>query len=388
MVQAACGDALIMKLLWLIPLTVDGAFQFTSKNEMARGLKEQGHQMETVVAYREEKVPLDGFTRVDYVHTPPSSIMSRLRFHWRMFFAALNTDAEAVMFGSQVCHFLPLLRLLALFREQRPVYLLDIRTIPVDLDHGWRSKREVWRYNAAIRLADWFCDGITVITPMLGETVRPHLRRIKGDLGVWTSGVCLEHFEPEGDSMRDQLGLGGKKVLLYHGTLSPNRGLQDAIRALALLSDRYPDLVFLIVGDGKGKQELEALAGETGLVDRILFTGKVPYSDVPRYVRVADISILPFPDIVWWRVSSPIKLMEYLAMGTPIVATDIPAHRWVAEQTGGVELAVDSSPEKLAAAISNVIEKDYTPVPRSMLEDVISWRRQARSLVEFVEQLV
>lgn len=377
-----------MKILWLIPLTVDGAFQFTSKNEMARGLTEQGHEMETVVAYRSEKIPLDGFSHVDYVHTPPSSILSRVRFHWKMFAAALGTDAEAVMFGSQVCHFLPFLRLLASFRARRPVYILDIRTIPVDLDDGWRSKREVWRYNAAIRLADRFCDGITVITPMLGETVKPHLKRIKGELGVWTSGVCLEHFEPEGVSMREALSLGEKKVLLYHGTLSPNRGLQDAIRALALLKDRYPELVFLIVGDGKGKQELESLATSMNLTDRVIFTGKVPYSDVPKYVRTADISILPFPDIVWWRVSSPIKLMEYLVMGVPIVATDIPAHRWVSDQTGGVELAVDSSPDNLAAAISSLFEKGSVPVPRAMLEEVISWKRQARSLVDFVENFV
>ncbi len=376
-----------MKIVWLIPLTVDGAFQFTSKNEMARGLAEQGHEMETVVAYRKEKIPLDGFSHVEYVHTPPSSVAARVRFHWRMFSAALATDAEAVMFGSQVCHLLPFLRLFALFRGRRPRYVLDIRTIPVDLDHGWRSKREVWRYNAAIRLADRFCDGMTVITPMLGDTVRPHLKHIRGELGVWTSGVCLEHFEPEGGSMRLELGLDNKRVLLYHGTLSPNRGLQDAIRAVASLKDRYPDLVFLIVGDGKGKAELEALASDMAISERVIFTGKVPYADVPKYVRTADVAILPFPDIVWWRVSSPIKLMEYLAMGIPIVATDIPAHRWVSDQTGGVELAIDSLPENLAVAIANLIEKGSAPVARPMLEEIISWKRQARSLVRYIEKL-
>jgi len=291
-----------------------------------------------------------------------------------------------VMFGSQACHFLPLLRLLSAFRKRRPVYTLDIRTVPVDLDHGWRSKLEVWRYNSAIRLADRFCEGITVITPMLGETVEPHLKRIR-NLGVWTSGVCLEHFEPVGDSMREELRLSDKKVMLYHGTLSPNRGLQDAIRALSLLKGKYTDLVFLIVGDGKGRQELEDLSVAMNLTERVIFTGKVPYIDVPKYVRTADISILPFPDITWWRVSSPIKLMEYLAMGLPIVATDIPAHRWVSEQTSGVELAADSSPENLASAVSHLLEGNNTPVSRSMLEGIISWRSQARSLVRYIENI-
>ena len=54
-----------------------------------------------------------------------------------------------------------------------------------------------------------FCDGVTVITPMLGETVRPYLRRLESKMGVWTSGVCLDHFERTGANMREELALEG-----------------------------------------------------------------------------------------------------------------------------------------------------------------------------------
>lgn len=374
-----------MKILWLIPITVDRTFQFTSKNELARGLREQGHEIETVVAYEAEKIALDGFSAVEYVRTGRGTFQV-LRFHWRMLRAAFRTDADAVLFGTQAAHLIPLSRLRGIVGP-RPKLALDIRTVPVDLDSGWASRIGVMRYELALWLANQFADGVTVITPMLGETVKGKLKKLAPKIGVWTSGVCLEHFEREGADARAELGLVGKKVLFHHGTLSPNRGLQEAIRALERLKDDVPDLVFLMVGDGTGRPELERQAREAGVADRVIFTGKVPYREIPSYVRSCDVAILPFPDIDWWAVSSPIKLMEYLALGVRIVATDIPAHRWLADQTGGVLLAKNSKVETLAEAISSSLSERPQAVPRNELENIVSWRRQASRLVEFLAAL-
>ena len=316
-----------MRLHWIIPLTVDAAFQFTSKNEMARAVRGLGHDITTTVGYINNKIELDGFTSVDYIHTPAKSLISKLLFHWKLLKSVWASNADVVMFGVQAAHLIPFARLLR-FGRNKPKLILDIRTVPVDLN-GLRGKIETWRYAFSLRMADWCCDGITVITPMLGDTVKPKLKRIHNRMGVWTSGVHLDQFEREGENRRKELGLEDKQVLLYHGVMSPNRGLQNAMKAMASLRDEFPDLVFLFVGDGAGKLELERLAKELGLSDRVIFTGKVPYNDVASYVRSANLSILPFPNITWWAVSSPIKLMEYLSIGIPIVATDITANRWV-----------------------------------------------------------
>jgi glycosyltransferase involved in cell wall biosynthesis len=375
-----------MKILWLIPVTVDRAFQFTSRNELARGLQELGHRIETVVGYREEQVMLDGFSKVEYVHTGKETIFAMLHYHWRMLRAAFHTDADVVMFGVNVGHLIPIAWLRGLWGK-KPKLVLDIRTVPVEMEPGLSTKVEILRYNLAVDAAERFCDGITVITSILGETIRGRLKRLTGKIGVWASGVCLEHFEREGPDVRRELGLTEKRVLFHHGTLSPNRGLQAAIQALALLKGKLPDLVFLIVGDGKGRALLEAEGRKAGVEDRILFTGKVPYREISKYVRSCDVAILPFPDISWWAVSSPIKLMEYLAMGVRIVATDIPAHRWLTEQTGGIMLAKDATPEVLAATLMNAFSEPHHAVPREELERTISWRRQAARLIEFIGTL-
>jgi glycosyltransferase involved in cell wall biosynthesis len=367
-------------------LTVDAAFQFTSKNELARGYRGLGNEITTTVAYVNEKVPMDGFTNIEYCHTPKKSLLGKFTFHWKMLKSTWTSSADVLMFGFQAAHLIPFAALFG-FRRDRPKFILDIRTVPVDVSSGLKGKLELWRYQLSIKIADWFCDGMTVITPMLGDTVRPLLKRIHEHMGVWTSGVHLEQFEREGVSRRDELGLTNKKVLLYHGVLSPNRGLQNALCSMGLLRDEFPDLVFLFVGDGSGRLELENLARDLNLMDRVIFTGRVPYNEVPEYVRAADMAILPFPNITWWAVSSPIKLMEYLAIGIPVVATDIDANRWVVEQTGGATLADDDQPESLAKAIRWVIENGVLPADRKVLQQTISWERQAKSLEQFVKQL-
>ena len=79
--------------------------------------------------------------------------------------------------------------------------------------------------------------------------------------------------------------------------------------------------------------------------------------------------------------------MEYLACGVPIVATDIEAHRYVVNQTGGAILAKDDRPESLAAAIRTAIVGAPSPVDRSLLEETISWNKQAKVLETFLMEL-
>lgn len=374
-----------MNLHWLIPITVDAAFQFTSKNEMARAYKGLGYKITTTAAYVNEKIPLDGFSRVDYVHTPSGSIWRKLVFHWQLFKSIWGSKADVIMFGFQATHLLPFACIVGLLIG-RPKLIMDIRTVPVDLE-GSRGKIETFRYQLALRLANRFCDGFTVITPMLGETVLPKMQRLADKMGVWTSGVHLDQFQRSGEDRRIELGLEGKQVLLYHGVMSPNRGLQNALRAVHNLRDEMPELVFLFVGDGTGKHELEVLSKELGIDDRVVFTGKVPFVDIATYIRCANLAILPFPNITWWAVSSPIKLMEYLAVGIPIVVTNIEANRWVAEQTGGAILAVDDKPASLVASIRVAFNDGVEPATPELLEATISWNRQASQLAEFVKSL-
>ncbi|MFC1837890.1 hypothetical protein ACFLYW_04345, partial [Thermodesulfobacteriota bacterium] len=124
-----------LKVHWLIPLTVDAVLQFTSKNELARSFTGLGNVLTTTVAFGKEPIPMDGFTGIEYIHTPLGSQFGKLRFHFRMLTSALARGREVVMFGIGSAHLIPLAWLMWLGRR-RPVFTMDIRTIPVDVSPG------------------------------------------------------------------------------------------------------------------------------------------------------------------------------------------------------------------------------------------------------------
>jgi glycosyltransferase involved in cell wall biosynthesis len=376
----------MMKILWLVPLVLGKRLQITSRNELAMSLKGLGHEINTVVGLCDYTHKLDGFSNVKYVNMDQGSFAKTIQFHLAMLFSLWRTEADIVIFGTSSAHLLPFAYFFRYFGKS-PILILDIRTVPVDVGKGLKGKFQIWRYYLSLKLADSFCDGITVITPMLAKMVQPYLKRISGSLGVWSSGVRFEHFKPNGPSLKKYLGLQRKKILFYHGILSLNRGIQNAIKAVALLKRQIPNLVFLLVGDGAGRQEFIHLAKELDISDRLIITGRVSYTKIPKYLRVADIGILPFPALSCWEVSSPIKLMEYLAMKIPVIATDITAHRTVLDKTGGGFMIPNNKPDTIANCIRQVLRNEYKFPPQKNLEEIISWNAQAKKLEFYLHNL-
>lgn len=376
-----------MRIHWFIGFPVDTALQFTSRNEVSRAMLNLGHEVKLSAAFKKHQIQLEGFSAIEYIHYSPAHLISKLKLHWRLFRSFLSTESDIVFFGHPFSVYLPF-TLFKRLKQLRPLYVLDIRSLPVDLSSTLRGTMTLLFFKMSLILADWFVDGVTVITPELGRSVRPYLKRNSNRLGVWTSGVDLNRFKRKGPDKRAELGLEGKTILFYHGVLSPKRGLENAVRALDLLHDEIPELVFMLVGTGPAIDELSSLAEELNLSQHILLPGKVAYENIPEYVRLADCAILPFPDIEGWNVSSPIKLMEYLATGVPIVATDIEAHRNIVNQTGGAILVKSEQPELLADGIRRAIKNGLMPADQNLLEQIISWNSQAKNLEKFLLEML
>lgn len=380
-----------MKILYLANKTVDAVLQTTTENEIAKAICASGHQISTIALYRENKEGFDGFSSLKFIHNRNNSFFIKLYAHFKYLVEMCKGKADIVLIPYHLAHLIPMALLLRVWRK-RPAFVIDIRSVPVERLDNLGAIIANLRYLASLRIANYFCDGFTVITPMLGDLVSKEVSRFKGNMGVWGSGVNLSHFsaDKQVDSavIREKLKLNGKKVVLYHGVLTEDRGIQNVIRAMDILRDRHKDLVFLLVGDGKADAELKSLKEEMDLGDRVIFTGKVPYADIPMYVRCADFGILPFPDITWWSVSSPIKLMEYLAMGVPVLATDIDANRYVLSRTDGGMLLKNSTPEAIAKGISKALDSTFEMPSKELLERTISWNEQSRLLLAYLGQVL
>jgi len=155
-------------------------------------------------------------------------------------------------------------------------------------------------------------------------------------------GVNPELFSQNEDGMkiREKYDLNDEQVILYIGTMDKLRQLDIIIRAFSKVRGHRENVKLLMVGDGNDKLNLEDLASKLGLQDDVIFTGQVPYFDVPDYIAAADICLCPVPPLYIYKVSSPTKLFEYMVMAKPVVANkEIPEQKEVIKESGGGILA-------------------------------------------------
>jgi glycosyltransferase involved in cell wall biosynthesis len=122
-----------------------------------------------------------------------------------------------------------------------------------------------------------------------------------------------------GDEVRRSLGLEGKTVLGYVGSLHRRTGLEDMIRVLPFLDKA----ALLVVGDGDAAEELKELAKGTGVQDKAVFVGRVPHAQVWRYYSAADVLLCPLEDSPANLAVDHMKLYEYLATGRPVIAARV-----------------------------------------------------------------
>lgn len=155
------------------------------------------------------------------------------------------------------------------------------------------------------------------------------------------NGVNPEYFAPrDGRKVREKYHLNQSNVILYVGVIGKTRKLSMLIDTLVRVKKAHNDAYLVMVGDGTDKRNLEKLAVEMGVRENVIFTGRVPPQDVPDYIAAADICVSPIPPFKFYQVSSPIKMIEYMAMGKPVVASEeVKEQREVIEENGGGILA-------------------------------------------------
>lgn len=110
-------------------------------------------------------------------------------------------------------------------------------------------------------------------------------------------------------------------TIFYHGTMAHRYGVDLLVRAVGELRSEIPDVCLVLLGDGEARSDLVQLAGDLGLEDRIDFVdGTLPASELPGRIRAADVGVVPNRDDLFTDGILPTKLMEYVAVGVPVVA--------------------------------------------------------------------
>jgi glycosyltransferase involved in cell wall biosynthesis len=269
--------------------------------------------------------------------------------------------------------------LISKFRKQK--FVLDVRSVPVEA-FGFRGFLFRFWFSASVLIAKKLFQGITIITPLMRKEVCNNFEIDATKVGVWTCGASPTIFNPknyisESAELRSQFGFSGKFVVFYHGVFTPSRGLIETIKAIKIVNQKYPEIVFFLLGNGLLISEIKELVQTEELQNKVIIHDPVPQKDVPKFIAMSNVCIVPLPNNPYWRFQCPVKLLEYLAMEKVIIATDIPAHRSISNHEKSVIYFSSVKPIHIAETIEfayknrekldqwgksgrKVILKDYT----------------------------
>ena len=234
-----------------------------------------------------------------------------------------------------------------------------------ELESTWLSKQPAERQNALVK-SDFYqlardqetaCMKAANAVVALSEVSKMQLL----DRGVSEERITVVpnavHEEAVGvefdqSSLRRELGLEDGVTVGTVTSVVGYEGLDVLLRAAASI----PHLRVLIVGEGSARVELEILAKELGMSDRVSFVGRQPNESIWKWYAVLDAFVVPRRNTPVCRNVTPIKALQAQALGVPVIASDLPALREITGQRA--EYFEPEEPEELAAYLSRLDEYD------------------------------
>ena len=208
-------------------------------------------------------------------------------------------------------------------------------------------------------------------------------------------GVDLATFQPiDRAEARRKIGYDRGRLLLFVGRLERLKGVEIAIRALALLRDREHDDLRLIVlgedsrdGDESEKERLKAVAAAVGVRDRVDFLGSVAQHELPYFYAAADACVMPS-----YSESFGLVALEAQACGCPVVASGVSGLRSVVRDDVSGYLIDGHDPAEYAERIGRLLADPELAQQMGrrgrLLSQRFSWTRTADRLQGLFEQVI
>lgn len=238
-------------------------------------------------------------------------------------------------------------------------------------------------------------DMIIVVTQKLRNILINEYYVPEDKIVVIENGANVDLFSPiDRENALNKLGLNDElRYVCFSGYFAAWQGLEYLVKCIPHVLSELPNTCFLFVGDGELKEICYKMAYELNVIDKIIFTGMVPYKMVPIYINASDLCVAPFCIQRNERCGlSPLKLCEYLACGKPVIASNINGLEILEEYNMG--LLVQPEDEKsLGKAIikllnDNDLRNTMGSNGRKYVVENRSWNKVACSIIEVMKGLL
>lgn len=238
--------------------------------------------------------------------------------------------------------------------ENRPSYAIKIKKITsaklVYHLHNEKLTKQTSQYqliydaaSLIINVSDYITKCVKSINPDDKKCITVH------------NGIDLTSFSAPTKLSREELGLQKDDfIIVYSGRINPEKGIKELTQAVAQLT-KYPKIKLLVIGSSFfGNAILDdpftkELKDSTNLIkERLFFTGYVPYRDIPAYLKLADIAVVPS----MWEEAFGLTVLEAMAAGLPLITT----------KSGGI-------PE-ICQGIAYIVERDT--IVSNLIQAIVS----------------
>ena len=248
----------------------------------------------------------------------------------------------------------------------------------IDVPHAIRSTK----FSYLIQIAERFVYKNVDRLSTHNHAMVNYLVRQKADansITVTIPGVDLIHYSPQEPNKQLQCELEIKdndKVIVFMGTLFQFCGVYEFLLQAYSHLENSNSIKLLIIGDGEDKDRITKTVERLGLENKVIFAGRVEHENLPEYLSLGTVAILPFLNIETTQFALPWKISQYMACGLPIFSTKLEGLCSVIASTDGVVYS-DSITELVDQVFVQIEDADliieYSKTCRNSISKKADW---------------
>lgn len=231
-------------------------------------------------------------------------------------------------------------------------------------------------------------DKVLMITNALRNLVN---RKYHKKIVIVPDGADTEKFMPGIDKklIREEYNLGDATIIGYQGGIEPHDGLQFLAKASHYILKERPDVKFLIAGRGTYLDKIKQIVRDNGTEENWIFTGWVNFDKIPYFMAATDLNVVPIPEHPATQGVITFRLLESMAAGVNVIASDLPGIREIADETA-INFTHPEDTVQFAKDILNILSKEKQKLERQKIKgrkilETMDWREIAKRDADFVE---
>ena len=385
-----------MKICMIFNASPDGLF--THPKELVENLSNYGHEIHLIVPKTEfhplnNNIKLYFIPRIDFIpliiRAPLQVILSTI-----ICLKILMKKKIDIIYIRSFHFALAAILLSKIYSVKVILEVNGLKTDELDGQKYWLNIISKKIIGPLETLAERNVDAIRVVTQEIkNDLVARGVDEKK--IEVIENGANVDIFKPIDKKsislFKQKIGINSlDKVVIFVGSFYSWQGTEYLIQAAPNILEIYPNVKFLIVGDGIMKTKWIQLVNELKISDKFIFTGRVPYEAVPLYINTSDICVTPKKPIK--SGYSPLKLYEYMACCKPVVATRTNGFEIIEEYNAGI-LTNPKNSKEFADAIKTLLHNNNLRIKygRNGREYVIknhSWESVVKKVAALCESTV